>query len=81
MPQPKVNCYEFIKKRGFTNIDFLGVKGLLRLAAQKEGAKAQICLLRRTNYASLPHKTNYTRGEKLLQQIFLWNLGGLGNVG
>jgi len=29
----------------------------------------------------LPHKTNYTRGEKLLQQIFLWNLGGLGNVG
>jgi hypothetical protein len=76
MPQPKVNCYEFIKKRGFTNIDFLGVKGLLRLAAQKEGAKAQICLLRRTNYASLPHKTNYTRGEKLLQQIFLRNLGG-----
>jgi hypothetical protein len=79
MPQPKVNCYEFIKKRGFGNIDFLGVKGLLRLAAQKEGAKAQICLLRRTNYASLPHKTDYTRGEKLLQQIFLRNLGGLGD--
>jgi hypothetical protein len=54
----------------------LGVKGLLRLAAQKEGAKAQICLLRRTNYVNLPHKTNYTRGEKLLQQIFLRNLGG-----
>jgi hypothetical protein len=59
------------QKRGFRNIDFLGEKGLLRLAAQKEGAQAQICLLRRTNYASLPHKTNYTRGEELLQQIFL----------
>jgi hypothetical protein len=70
LPQTRLNCYEFIKKRGFTNIDFLGVKGSLRLAAQKEGAKAQIRLLRRTNYASLPHKTNYTRGEKLLQQIF-----------
>jgi hypothetical protein len=75
LPQTGSNYYEFIKKRLDTNIDFLWKKGLLRLTAQKEGAQAQICLLRRTNsfdklttcYVSSIHKSNYTTGVKLLQ--------------
>jgi hypothetical protein len=78
LPQTGSNYYEFIKKRLDTNIDFLWKKGLSRLAAQKDGDKAQICLLRRTNCVSSIHKSSYTTGEKLLQQIFLWNLGCLG---
>jgi hypothetical protein len=94
LPQTGLNCYEFIKKRWNTNIDFSGVKGLLRLArrhvlrretrgqaAQKEGAKAQDGLAERTNCVSSIHKSNYTQGEKLLQQIFLRNLGCLGKRG
>jgi hypothetical protein len=80
LPQTGLNCYEFIKKRWNTNIDFSAVIGLLRLAAQKEGAKAQDGLLRRTNCISSIHKSNYTRGEKLLQHFFA-EFRGLGQGG
>jgi hypothetical protein len=67
LPQTGSNYYEFIKKRWNTNIDFSAVIGLLRLAAQKEGAKAQDGLAGRTNCVSSIHKNNYTGEEKLLQ--------------
>jgi hypothetical protein len=65
LPQTGLNCYEFIKKRWNTNIDFSGVKGLLRLAAQKEGAKAQDGLAERTNCVSSIHKNNYTQKKSI----------------
>jgi len=46
-------------------MDFLGEKGLLRLAAQKEGAKAQDGLAERTNCVSSIHKSNYTKKKSI----------------
>jgi hypothetical protein len=58
------------KNERFRNIDFLGRKRLLRLAAQKESDKAQTGLLRRMSYAGCVHKNNYIKEEKILQIIF-----------
>ncbi|MFA5251585.1 MAG: hypothetical protein WC454_03245 [Phycisphaerae bacterium] len=64
LPQTGLNYYEFIKKRWNTNIDFLGEKGLLRLAAQKESDKTQNGLLRGTNCVSFTHKPSIIHKKK-----------------
>ena len=48
----------------------MDVVGLLRLAAQKESAKTNTCLLWRMNCMSFDHKNNYTRKGTICKYFF-----------